>query len=295
MNRFELIDTIKVNNTLGECVLWNDHQQSVWWTDILEAKLYSYNYTKRALAVLPLSERLASFGLTEYDDTLICAFASGFALYNLMSQTVEWLARPESEISGQRFNDGRVDRQGRFWAGTMVEAQSPDSEEKNGSLYRLSGSDCQKMLGGIKISNSICWSPDSSKFYFADSTTHIINAFEFDSRSGNPTNPTPFVRTTPPYEPDGSTVDVEGFLWNAQWGGGKVARYSPEGRPADELTLPVSQPTCVAFGGGDMNLLFVTTAKVGLTAEQLKQQPQAGNLFIYRTPYTGLPESRFKI
>jgi L-arabinonolactonase len=294
MNKFELIDSINVSNTLGECVLWNDRQQSVWWTDILEAKLYSYNYAKRALAVLPLPERLASFGFTEYDDTLICAFASGFALYNLMSETVEWLARPAIEMPGQRFNDGRVDRQGRFWAGTLVEAQSTDGEMK-GSLYRLSGRDCKKVLGGINISNSICWSPDSSKFYFADSPTHTINAYEFDALSGTLGSPEIFTRTTPPYEPDGSTVDANGYLWNAMWGSGKVIRYAPNGHPVEEFVLPVSQPTCVAFGGHDMNILFVTTARVGLTEDQLKTEPQAGHLFIYQTPYEGLPESRFKV
>lgn len=298
MTPFELIDTVKVGNTLGECVLWNERQQSVWWTDILEAKLYSYHYTQRALAVHALPERLASFGFTEDDDKLICAFASGFAVYSPTSQKIDWLAQPEKELPGNRFNDGRVDRQGRFWAGTMVEhppnQQSSDREVKGG-LYRLTGKDCKKILDGINIANSICWSPDSSKFYFADSPTHTINVYDFDTLSGTPGRPDIFTRTTPPYEPDGSTVDADGHLWNAMWGSGKVVRYAPNGHLVEELVLPASQPTCVAFGGQDMNILFVTTARVGLTENQLKTEPQAGHMFIYQTPYSGLLECRFKV
>lgn len=294
MKQFELIDTVEVSNSLGEGVLWNESQQNVWWTDILESRLYQYDYVKRTLKCHALPERLASFGFTEKDGLLICAFASGFALYEPESKKVEWLAQPERALSGNRFNDGRVDRQGRFWAGTMVEQKS-DAAGVKGSLYCLAGRECRKILSGINISNSLCWSPDSSRFYFADSTTHTIQEFEFDTRSGYPRNSQVFTKTQPPYEPDGSTVDAEGFLWNALWGGGKIIRYDRNGRPADELHLPVSQPTCVAFGGIDMNVLFVTTAKIGLPADHQTKEPHAGSLFIYQTPYTGLPETRFRI
>jgi L-arabinonolactonase len=293
MNQFELIDIVETNNTLGEGVLWDDRQQNVWWTDILESRIYRYDPVTRALNSHTLPERLTSFGFTEKSDLLVCAFASGFALYEPESKKIEWLARPEMHLRGTRLNDGRVDRQGRFWAGSMVEQQSADHE--GGSLYCLTGRECKKIFGGIKISNSICWSPDSQTLYFADSPTHTIHRYAFDASSGIPGKPEIFTRITPPHEPDGSTVDAQGFLWNAAWGGGKVTRYDHKGQPVDQLLLPVTQPTCVAFGGSQMNLLFVSTARVGLTTDQLKQQPQAGNLFIYRTPYTGLPESRFRI
>lgn len=294
MTTFKLIDRIEVGNTLGECVLWNEFRQSVWWTDILEARLYQYACDKKILTTYELPEPLASFGFTENDERLICAFASGFALYEPESRRIEWLARPEKDLPGNRFNDGRVDRQGRFWAGTKVE-QTPPTADAFGSLYCLAGRECTKVFSGIQISNSICWSPDSSRFYFADSPTQTIHTYAFDPQTGAISNPRIFTRTTPPNEPDGSTVDAQGCLWNAQWGGSQVMRYDSAGKLVDQLRLPVSQPTCVAFGGREMNWLFVTSAKVGLGAEQLMHQPYAGSLFIYETPYTGLTESRFKI
>lgn len=294
MSRFELIDVVNVNNTLGECVLWNDRQQTIWWTDIQESKLFQYDYLQRKLTVYPVPERLASFGFTEDEDTLICAFASGFALYSPTTTQIEWLAKPETHLPFNRFNDGRVDRQGRFWAGTMTEQDSQGADAQ-GSLYCLTQRECQKIFTGLGIPNSLCWSPDGSKLYFADSTSHAIQVYEFDQLKGRPTNPVLYTKTTPPLAPDGSTVDAEGCLWNAQWQGAKVIRYNKDGTPLDELQLPASQPTCVAFGGVGMNLLFVSTASVGLTGNQLEQEPQAGNLFIYQTPYSGLIEPRFRI
>lgn len=294
MSRFELIDTVAVGNTLGECVLWNDRQQAIWWTDIHESRLYRFDLAGRALHRYELPERLASFGFTECDQTLVCAFASGFALYRLESGSVEWLARPEAQWPGNRFNDGRVDRQGRFWAGTMVEhASGPD--QPSGSLYSLAGTQCRQVLAGISISNSLCWSPDSGKMFFADSKAHAIDVYKFNADTGQPTEPARFANTAPPFEPDGSTVDARGYVWNALWGGGKVMSYGSDGALAEELVLPVSQPTCVAFGGSDLTTLFVISARVGLSSEQLSREPQAGHLLIYATPYAGLPEPRFKL
>ena len=288
----EFVDRIETHNTLGECVLWNDRQQSIWWTDIHEARLYRYQLQQRQLTTYTLPERLASFGFTDADDWLICAFASGFALYQPHSQKIDWIAQPEKEIAGTRFNDGRVDRQGRFWAGTMCERQPMEAA---GGLYCLAGRNVKKVIGDIYIANSICWSPDSSHFFFADSPRHRIQRYDFDPATGTPQQPQIFSTTTPPQEPDGSTVDADGNVWNAVWGGSKVVRHSKNGGEAMELTLPVSQPTCVAFGGPELNLLLISTAKIGLSPEQLDREPDAGNLLIYQTSYRGLPESRFKI
>lgn len=290
MSDFELLDCVEVHNTLGECILWNDRDQSAWWTDIHSARLYRYELAHQSLESFPLPERLASFGFTENEGWLICAFASGFALYHPRTEQLDWIAKPEQDVVGTRFNDGRVDRFGRFWSGTMVESESATAM---GSLYCLSGRRCQKVLSDIRISNSICWAPDNKTFYFADSPRYKILAYEFDAATSALTRPRTFADISAPIEPDGSTVDAEGFLWNAQWGGGKVVRYNPQGEVALEIPLPVSQPTCVAFGGSELNLLMVTSANIGLSAEQTEQQPQAGNLFIYKTPFQGLPESRF--
>lgn len=295
MMPIQLLHTIDVGNTLGECILWNDLQQTVWWTDIHHATLYRFSPQTSDLTEFALPERLCSFGFVVADERLVCAFASGLALYHPESGELTWLARPEARYRGTRFNDGRVDRHGCFWAGTMVEGDGRDERGKpvQGSLYRLAGRECKRMLGDISIPNSICWSLDGSTLYFADSPSQAISTFDTDGRSGELRNKRTFAQCSGTSAPDGSVVDAEGYLWNAQWGGSKIVRYSPAGEICSEIHLPVTQPTCVCFGGNDMNLLFVTTARENLDASQLASQPRAGDVFVYKTPFRGLPEHRF--
>jgi sugar lactone lactonase YvrE len=294
--RCELIATIPVHNLLGECILWDDRSQQVWWTDIQAGKLFRYGPESTELRQFELPERLGSFGFVDRSSQLICAFESGFALFDPINGALEWLARPELGFTGTRFNDGRVDRRGRFWAGTMVEGDARDNDRRPtaASLYRLAGSDCRRLFGGIQISNSLCFSPDGSILYFADSPTGRINAYELDAETGDPARSRVFAEVGNGV-PDGSTVDAEGFLWNAQWGGGKVVRYAPSGSIDLELELPATQPTCVCLGGEKLDQLFVTTATVELEPASLASQPEAGNVLIYRTPLRGIEESRFKV
>jgi sugar lactone lactonase YvrE len=178
----------------------------------------------------------------------------------------------------------------------MVESDAHDADGRPtaGSLYRLAGTDCHRVFGGIQISNSLCFSPDGSTLYFADSPTGRIQAYELDAETGDPGRSQVFAEIDNGV-PDGSTVDAEGFLWNAQWGGGKVVRYAPSGSIDLELELPTTQPTCVCLGGEQLDHLFVTTATVELDPKSLASQPEAGNVLIYRTPLRGIAESRFKV
>lgn len=296
MNSIELVESIPVQNVLGESVLWDIHSESVWWTDIQSSLLFQYTVQTRDLRQFQLPERLGSFGLVENDTRLICAFESGFALFSPIDGNIEWLARPERGYSGTRFNDGRVDRLGRFWAGTMVEGEAFDAEGRptDGSLYRLAGSECQRLFGGIRINNSLCFSLDGSVMYFADSPTQKILAYEMDARSGEP-GPSRVFAEIDQGIPDGSIVDAEGYVWNAQFGGSKVVRYSPNGSIDLELELPVTQATCICFGGPELDHLFVTSASLRLEPESLESQPEAGNVLVYRTGLRGLEENRFRI
>jgi sugar lactone lactonase YvrE len=293
--RCELIATIPVRNLLGECILWDDRSRHVWWTDIQSRLLFRYEPQSTELRQFELPERLGSFGLIDRGSQLICAFESGFALFDSCDGSTEWLARPELGFTGTRFNDGRVDRRGRFWAGTMVEREARDADGRpaSGSLYRLAGNECRRVFGGIRISNSLCFSPDGPILYFADSPTGRINAYELNAESGDPGRSQVFADVDNGV-PDGPTVDAEGYLWNAQWGGGKVVRYAPSGSIDFELELPTTQPTCVCLGGEKLDHLFVTTATVELDPESLAAQPEAGNVLIIRTPLRGIAESRFK-
>lgn len=292
MPNIKLIDTVPCANLLGEGVQWNHQDGCFWWTDIHSAKLYRYHLASKKLSQWDLPEKLGCFAFAKNDSRLLTAFASGFAWFDVETGTLEWIAKPETHLIGNRSNDGRCDRQGRFWMGTIREQQN--TPDQCASLYSLKADgSVSKHLTGLHISNALCWSPDSRKLYHADSPTHSIRVYDFDARTGELTNAKIFAQTEPGIEPDGACVDAEGFIWNAQWGGSRVVRYAPDGNKNLVLDMPVSQATCVAFGGQNLNLLAVTSARIGLSDEALLQQPHAGNLFIFETDFTGLPESRF--
>lgn len=287
-----LLDTVPCQNILGEGVQWNRADQSVWWTDIQAAKIYRYHPASKVLTDWSTPEAVGCFAFAQEDARLLVAFASGIAWLDLNSKTYEWVARPELNIKGNRLNDGRVDRQGRFWVGGVVDERQ--SAEQSTSLYCLNHHlQLSRHLSGLSISNALCWSPDSRYLYHADSPTHTIRVYDFDAATGALSNSRVFAEVAPDIEPDGACIDADGHLWSAQWGGSRVVRYTPAGEVATILKLPVSQPTCVAFGGPELDWLLVTSARKGLRASQLQAQPQAGNLMIFQTNVRGLPECRF--
>ncbi len=287
----ELIETIRVGNTLGESVLWDSAGQALWWTDIPARRLYRYDWSTRAIETFAVPERIGSFGLRDGSTGIIAAFESGIALYEPRGGTPQWLARPDAGIPGVRFNDGRVDRQGRFWAGTMVET---DPRSNRANLYCIDRSGrAHRRESGVTISNGICWSPDGTRFYFADSPLRTIYVYDFDPISGEIANRRVFATTPDGAFPDGANVDSEGFLWSAHWGAGRVVRYAPDGTIERTIEVPASQPTCVAFGGPALDLLFVTSAREGLNGDALLRHPSAGDVFVYRVDVPGLPEQRY--
>lgn len=168
-----LVKQLEVHNTLGEGVIWDHHNDLVWWTDILNSKMYSWHF-ESGLSIYNTPEPLCSFGLTNEPGRFICAFSTGFAYFSPYSDETKWLCKVEEHYPDTRLNDGKVDRQGRFWAGSM--RMSGDGPQ--GSLYcldkHISGVRVSAMLKDIQISNSLCWSPDSNFMYFADSPTRQI-------------------------------------------------------------------------------------------------------------------------
>jgi L-arabinonolactonase len=285
----KLIDSISVRNTLGEGISWEPLLGRLWWTDIQERKLFRWDPLTRALESFDLPERLGSFGFVQGSENIVAAFESGFAFYHPESGQLEWLERPRHEARNVRFNDGRVDRQGRFWAGSMVEGEGAPT----GKLYCLQGGKSAVRLAGIAISNSICFSPDGRHLYFADTPHRTILRYDIDPGDGTIGNRQIFARTPQGAFPDGSNIDAEGHLWNAHWGAGRVVRYAPDGSIKESIDVPAMQPTCIAFGGRDLNLLFVSSAREGLSDAALAQQPQAGNVFVYQLDVKGLTDARF--
>lgn len=290
---FELIDEVPCANVLGEGVQWNHRDQSVWWTDIKSSKLYRYHLASKALKAWDMPEFLGCFAFVEDDERMLLALASGFAWFAPNTGAIEWIAKTEAHWVGNRLNDGRVDRQGRFWVGSIMEEQN--APDQSASLFCLDhAQQVSTHLTGLRISNSLCWSQDSSRLYHADSPTHQIKVYKFEPATGSLGEGRVFVRAGDKVEPDGACIDAEDHLWSAEWGGQRVVRYNPDGEEVAVLPMPVSQPTCMALGGDDMNLLFVTSARLGLSNQALTEQPRAGNLFIYRTAFRGLNECWYK-
>lgn len=287
----QLLDIIRADNTLGEGIQWDGETDTLWWTDIQARALHNYHFPSSRTAKFSTPERLCSFGFVKNRAEFIVAFERGFALYNPASNATTWLARPEAVGRGIRFNDGKVDRQGRFWAGTMVERGDPLAEAA-GNLYSLDGEfSLNKQESGIGIANGLCWSPDAGRMYFADSARRIIYSYRFDPDSGTPGERAVFATTRPGAFPDGADVDCDGCVWSAHWGAGRVVRYTPDGKTDRALELPVSQPTCVTFGGPGLELLCITSAKEGLGAG--REETHAGDVFIFRVGATGLPAGRY--
>ena len=292
-----LVDIIKVENTLGEGVIWDAHDHAVWWTDIDCRMLYKYSPSDGSLEKWVTPERLGSFARVAGSDHLICAFDRGFAYFDPLTADLQWLHHIDSHSGSIRLNDGRADRQGRFWAGSMVEEPHKlgVKGEGAGNLYCLDRDlTCSSKITGITISNGLCWSPDSTVLYHTDTPSQRIDRYDFDSCSGAISNRTILLHTELGCFPDGCTVDSEGFLWSAQWAGSQVVRYSPEGEVDFVLRVPFSQPTCVAFGGPDLNMLFITSARQGLDITALESEPDAGNVCVFRTNVRGIQDSVFQ-
>jgi sugar lactone lactonase YvrE len=285
-NKVEL--ALQRSDKLGECPVWDEDSQSLYWVDSRAPTLY--RLTGAQLSWWSMPETVGSFGLCR-SGGLILALQSGLYAFDLQTADVKIVAQPEADRATNRFNDGRCDRHGRFWAGTMSDV----SREPLGSLYRLhpDGS-CVRMFGDIIVPNSICWSPDSRIMYFADTYQQCIWAFDFTLETGAISNRRVFRDTHGhPGKPDGSAVDSDGCLWNCEYGGRRIVRYDPSGEIDRVIPVPVANPTCCAFGGGDLRTLFVTSATQRLTPQQLAEQPLAGSVFAIQTEVGGLPEARF--
>ena len=240
----------------------------------------------REVTAWPMPEVIGSFALRKAGgfvvglQTCIGFFDPG--------QAIRAVAAPEPAGKGMRFNDGKCDRKGRYWVGTKRDGVN----DASGSLYRLTGDrSCVAMAADIVMPNSLAWSPDNELMYFADSMYGTIFVYPFDVAAGTIGKRRVFAQFD--WHPDGATVDSEGYLWSAAYNGWRVTRYAPDGRIDRVIELPLQCPTSCAFGGPDLDILYVTTARQRLGAEQLAAQPLAGALLALDVDVRGLPEARF--
>lgn len=297
---YDVTAVVEGPDRLGESPLWHPDERALYWLDIKAPAIRRLDPASGARADWALPQEIGSIGLRR-GGGFVAGLRDGFATLTLGEDNavaLDWIVNPEADRPDSRLNDGKCDRQGRFWAGSFhdpagMPAPGPRTREPVGVLYRLDGDrTCHRMLDGILVSNSLCWSPDGRVMYFADSPHHTIRAWDYDPASGAIARERVFA-TLPQGggTPDGSTVDAEGFLWNARFGGGKVVRHAPDGTVDREIAMPVSRPTCCAFGGADLKTLYVTSGRVMASDAELAAEPLAGALFAIACDVPGLAET----
>jgi sugar lactone lactonase YvrE len=277
--------------TLGEGALWDAKGQVLLWIDIMNSQVHVYDPATQQNRTIQL-DQMAGTVVPRRSGGLMVAVHHGFASLDLETERLEILADPERDLPGNRFNDGKCDPAGRFWAGTLA----LDGAQGVCNLWRLDPDlSVHKMLGGVSVSNGIVWSLDHRTMYYIDTPTGQVDRFDYDLGTGDIDNRSVAVRI--PAEmgyPDGMTIDSEGMLWVALWQGGKVSRWDPvQGRLLQTVDLPASNVTSCAFGGEHLDQLYITTARIALGDEQLEKQPLAGGLFRADVGVAGLPAFEF--
>ncbi|MBC7453070.1 MAG: SMP-30/gluconolactonase/LRE family protein [Massilia sp.] len=278
-------------NELGECVLWCDRSARLMWTDIPAATLWVHTPATGETRGWPMLERLAAFALTGDDDRLLLGLASGLAFFSFSSGAVERICDVEPDLPGTRLNDGRCDRQGRFVFGMFN--QDSDPRLPVGSFYRLNlDLTLERLpLGKVAIANSICFSPDGATMYYCDSQEKVLRCCDYGDVPGAPRVFADLSAENG--EPDGSTIDADGYLWNARWGDGRLVRFAPDGSVDQVLLLAAPQPTCVAFGGARLSTVYASSARLSLSEAELAEAPASGGVFEFASAVRGLPEQRF--
>jgi sugar lactone lactonase YvrE len=282
---------IAAGNQLGASPVWRPEENALYWVDIPKGVIARYVLSTGARSCWQLPAPIGSFAFRR-SGGVIAALKTGIFFYDLETGQHSLIESPETEMTQNRFNEGKCDPKGRFWAGTMNEVirGKPD-----GTLYRLSAD--QKLatiLEQLTVPNGLAWSPDGKIMYFADTRRHVIYQFDYDLDDGMPHHQRVLVDLSS-YQglPDGATVDTDGCLWSAMFSGGRIVRYTPTGKIDRVIGLPVTQVNSLTFGDSDLRTLFVVTSKHLLNETGLAAQPLAGDIFAIDAGVAGLPESRF--
>ena len=290
MKRGSVEVVVEAQNILGEGALWSVDEQRLYWTDIEARQLYRLDPETPGVMTWPTPERACSFAFREKGGLLV-AFESGLSFFDLSSRREVRIVDVETDLPATRLNDGRCDRQGRFVVGGF------DASGKGGSgAYRLDRDlSLHELFRGLSSANSTCFSLDGRTMYYADTPKGAIWAFDYEIEIGTPRDRRVFYDFgDQPGAPDGSAIDSEGCLWNAQWSGSRVVRFTPEGRIDQIIEMPCSNPTSVAFGGHNLDTLFITSARFLLTEDQIRREPLSGALFAVRPGVQGMPETTFR-
>ena len=265
------------NCQLAEGIFWHPIQHKLYWIDIEGKMIHRCDEDASNHQTCPVPEKIGTMAPLK-NGNLLVALASGIAEVNFEKQTCVYKVKIEADNAQTRFNDGKCDTNGRLWAGTM----DVDAKKSIGSLYRIdSDFNVTTHIKNVGVSNGLAWSLDNKFFYYIDSPKGTITRFNFNSLSGEIINPEILLKI-PESDgtPDGMTIDNEGNLWVALWDGHNVIKVHPEtGNILDQIKLPVPRVSCCTFGGKNLKTLFITTAKEGLSDNQLQNFPLSGGIF----------------
>jgi sugar lactone lactonase YvrE len=288
MSPFECV--LDARASLGECPVWSARDSVLYWVDINAPSLNRLDPATGVNTAWAMPESIGCFGVRA-SGGFIVAIRGGVWIADANGRLDHKLADAPYAPAHHRFNDGRVDPQGRFWAGVMNEQRDVASAH----LYRLDPDNrLVPMIGDITISNGLAFSPDSRTMYHADTMPRVVHAWDFDAAAGSISNCRVFAQfPTETDRPDGGAVDSDGCYWSAFYRGGKVVRLSPQGRLLEEYPLPAMCPTMCAFGGPDLRTLYVTTARQHRDAAELARLPLSGGIFAMRVTTPGLPEPHY--
>lgn len=275
---------------LGESPVWDSHHQRLFWVDSFSKLIRSYRPADKTFSEWTAPSMIGSVALGPAN-TLVTGLVDGIYLLNLNDSSFIQLMRPTSDEAGTRFNDGKIDRFGRFLCGSMGVHADP-----LGKLWRIDHDGQIDVLEtGIRISNALCFSPDGRRMYFADSLERKIWVYPYGRGRDDFGARTDLIDTSPWQSgPDGATVDAEGCIWVSLIQAGKIARFTPEGGLDRLIDAPTDLPSSLAFGGPDLATLFVTSIKDSGSGRAVSRHPDGGRLFaITGLDVRGLPEARF--
>lgn len=293
----EIKFVVDAKDMLGESPVWCAAAGALYWLDNLAPCVKRFTPATGAVEIWEMPEFIGSIGLRK-GGGLVAGMGSGFAFIDLDSGRVEPVVDPEPDMPNTRLNDGKVDKRGRFWCGSM-NANFAEDYQVIAALYRFDPDGrCTEMDDGFIVSNGIAFSPDDKIMYFSDSSGKCVYAYDFDLEHGTIGNRRPFISSIgiPGHHGkiDGATVDSEGYYWGAIVYDGLIGRFDPNGRLVRTIKVPVSNPTMCTFGGDDLDVMYVTSTRKFTNPMQEQQNPLEGGLLaITGLGVIGLPEPRF--
>lgn len=286
----KLSNVLEVRARLGEGPIWDSRQQLLYWVDIYNHRVHGFYPATGRDEYFDVGDVVGAIALAG-DNKLIIALRHQLAFLDTQTGVVSSIREIEADQENNRLNDGKCDPQGRFWFGSM------SSEANQAQLYRYDqDGSLHIMETGLTISNGLGWSPDQKTFYLTDSPQQKIFAYDFNATTGSISNRRTVVDLThESFNPDGLTIDSEGYIWSAMWNGGCVIRFSPSGEEVARIKLPVPLATSCTFGGENLQTLYITTASVGLQQEEIDEYYYSGDVFAFQSQVAGLPSDSFRV